>query len=471
MKIIFNKYKYLFLIFAISLIIFWPSLFVFFTNDDFFHLKIAQIQSLSDFLKFFYVSPEGWGLYRPVGTQVFYALGRYLFNMQPFWMHVILFGLFFLIIYLVQRLIFELTRNKILSFVAAFLYAVSATHFGQLYFLATQELWVGVFYLTSVLFFALYFKKKRTRLILFSLAAFILALMSKETAVSLPFVLILLYWFKCGLKDLKTIFRLAIPCWLILFIYFIFRLKFYGFTSGASYVWDFSARIVNTLGWYGLWSLNLPEMLIDFVGPGFKLNPNLLLYWSSQYRIIFVLFGLELAIILHVVITKLKDLKKSAKIYLFGMLWFVITLLPVLFLPLHKFTFYLTIPLLGIVLILGQLFSRQKIQTIIFGLVWLITSVATLSITRQTHWITQGEAVSRRVYDYFSQNKPSFIGKKIVFADTPDDASLPWSPTSVVRLALSENNFFKVFFPDLAARVFYTGKGDIIIESRQFLGY
>lgn len=465
---------FLFLIFLSGFALFYPSLFNFFTHDDFFHLKIAQIQGFIDFVKFFYVSPEGWGLYRPIGTQVFYTLGRYLFGMHPFWMHVVLFGLFFLIIYFVQRLIFELTKNKALSLIAAFLYATSATHFGQLYFLATQELWVGLFYLSSVLFFALYLKKSCIHLLLLSLAAFILSLMSKETAVSLPFVLVMLYWFKRGLKNLKSIFKPILSYLIILLLYFIFRFKFYGFAGGASYVWDFSTRVINTLGWYGLWSFNLPETLVDFIGPGLKLNPNLFLYWGSQYREIFVLFGLELALILTVLILQRKEIRKFINLYLFGILWFGITLAPVLFLPLHKFTFYLTIPLLGVVLVLGQLLSGQKIQTILFCLVWLLTSIATLNITRQTHWITRGAEISRRVLTYFQNENPP--AGQILFYDTKEDKSLPWLPSSLLKESLSDNNFFRVYFDD-DYETFYDDI-DVLktrpatkLKARQFIGY
>ena len=95
-----------------------------------------------------------------------------------------------------------------------------------------------------------------------------------------------------------------------------------------------------------------------------------------------------------------------------------------------------------------------------------------------TNWITQGEAVSQRVYDYFLQNKSDFSGKAIVFVDTPDDATLPWSPTATLKTVLSDKNFFDVFYPDLSAKVNYTGlakpsfkPGTEIIGSRQFLGY
>jgi hypothetical protein len=159
---------------------------------------------------------------------------------------------------------------------------------------------------------------------------------------------------------------------------------------------------------------------------------------------------------------------------LFAVLWFGITLLPVLFLPIHKFTYYLTLPLVGVVLILGYLFEEAKISKvgiILFLTIWTIMSVLTIRLAIQTSWVTQGEKISERVDLYFKQNESNLALKSIVFVDTSKDASLPWSPTATVKTALSGNSFFDVFYPKLAANVFYTGRGDVTIESRQFLGY
>ena len=75
-------------------------------------------------------------------------------------------------------------------------------------------------------------------------------------------------------------------------------------------------------------------------------------------------------------------------------------------------------------------------------------------------------------------NGMNLSGKNIYFVDTKNDSSLPWSPTQTVKTALSDKNFFDVFYPNLSAKVNYTGLAKIpvlpateIIESRQFLGY
>lgn len=455
-----NYYIALGVICLLTLVLFFPSLFTFYTNDDFFHLRLANVSSLGAFINFFNLlkSPEGWGLYRPLTTQVFYFLTVKLFNLNPLPLHIISFVTLFIIIYLVGELTILLTGNRKVAIFAALLYATSATHFGHLYFLGTyQELGMALFFLLSIICF---FKDKT----IISLLFFILAIMSKETALVLPFILVLIQWY------LKKKFNyLLLPYFVVGGVYLFLRFRYFGFASGDSYVWNFSPlKAINTLGWYGLWSFNIPETLVDFIGPGLHLNPNLLKYWAKEIIPIFILFVLQMFIIFGLLV------KSAKKLVLFSLFWFVITLGPVLFLPIHKFTYYLTLPLIGVVIFVSNLILSARVSRVVavlFILCWLTTSYFTISLTRTTNWITTGASTAKRVYDYFSQNQDKYIGKTIVFYDTPDDANLPWSPTQVVKVVLSDNNFFDVFFPQLASKISYSDRGEVGIGSRQFLGY
>jgi 4-amino-4-deoxy-L-arabinose transferase-like glycosyltransferase len=457
-------------------VIFYPSLFVFFTNDDFFFLKIAQAKSLGDFLNFFNLikRPDGFGMYRPLTTQVFYFLG----GKNPLAMHIISFIFFFGIIYLVYKLALELFKNEKVALISAFLYGVSATHFGNLYYLATfQELGMTFFVLLSCLSFL---KNKN----LLSFIFFILAIMSKETAVITPLLLLLIYFFQKNSRRKAPSFRKLLLCLvpfvICIFAYLLIRFRWYGFPSGDSYVWNFSIiKAINTSFWYLLWSLNIPESLIDFVGPGLKINANLFLYWGKEIIPILLLFctqGILLAVVLvRALLEKTKkEIEDRDLVSVFCISWFLISLLPVAFLPLHKFTFYLTLPLIGLVFRISYLLVTSKannIFIILFLVVWTATSILTLRFTVETNWITQEEIISKKVFDYFELNKSKYVGKQIVFVDTKEDATLPWSPTETVKTSLSATNFFYVFFPELANRVSYSGKGEIVIQSRQFLGY
>jgi hypothetical protein len=478
--------KILFLIFLLSFIIFLPSLFTFYTHDDFFLLKISNAESLGEFVNFFNFTkgPEGLGMYRPLTTQVFYFLGNSVFNLNPLPLHIISFIAFFLIIYLVYRLVKILTGSEGVASISAFLYAVSATHFGHLYYLATfQELGLAVFFLLSVLFFIEFISKKGIKYLTLSLIAFVLSLLSKETAIVIPGILVLVYGFfkKKGKKICKpkSFFISLIPFLIILAGYLYFHFFVYGLAQGESYIWDFSPRVINTLFWYGLWSLNLPEMLVDFVGPGLKFNPNLFKFWSADIIPILAIFVVVVALLLFLVLKVKKDLKdRGGCLLIFGFLWFLITLLPVVFLPLHKFTFYLTLPLFGVVLIISYLLEEARVGRLFklsFLSLWLIISLLTLRLTISTHWITQGSSVARNTLIYFSQLEQISEEKEFVeFYDTQDDSDLPWSPSNLVKVVLSQNNFFEVFFKErfeLLGEEIPAGENIVKIRARGLLNY
>jgi hypothetical protein len=291
--------------------------------------------------------------------------------------------------------------------------------------------------------------------------------MSKETAVIYPGLLILLGWYDPQLRIFLG------RHWAILIVYLVFRFGYFGFAAGDSYVWQISPSVLNTLIWYGLWSFNLPEMWVDFVGPGLKLNPNLLRYWGQPTVIIFSLF-LTLAVSTGVIFVKTKI---NRRLLLFCVTWFVICLGPLLLLPWHKFTFYLTLPLVGLVIFLaGMLIKSSPITQKIFLISWILLSVSTYSLTVRTNWISRGAETAVRFHTFFQASRTALSGKTLVFYDTPVDASLPWSPTGVVKDVLSNNNYFRVFSPSTQA--VYSGarpgkidSHEIPLISRQFLGY
>jgi len=477
-----------------ALIMFFRSLPMFYTNDDFFFLKIAKVTSVGDFINFFnpIKDPEGIGVYRPLTLRVYYFLTVQFFHLSPLPLRIISFVTFFLIIFLVWKLAKMLTGSSKVAALSSLLYAVSVTHFGQLFYIGMfQELCLTALFLASIICFIKYAinakKKYQFGKLVMSFILFVLAIMSKETAVVLPFVLILAFIYLKLVKKIKMSAKVIIysllPYFVVLGTYLFIHFRYFGLISGDSYVWDFSpAKALNTLTWYGLWSLNLPGMLLDFIGPGIHINPNLLKYWSNEIIPIFIFFVLQIFVILGLIIKLVRSDKKSnSKWYfvIFSILWFVGTLVPVLFLPIHKFSYYLTLPLVGMVFILSYLLADLKPRVYIpFLIIWITLSILSLHLTIETDWIVRGENVSQNVYSYFSQNRENFANKNIVFIDTPLDANLPWSPTATLKTVLSDQNFFEVFYPNLSTKVKYVGLTQIkkssdtqVINSRQFLGY
>jgi hypothetical protein len=320
---------------------------------------------------------------------------------------------------------------------------------------------------------------------------FVLALLSKETAVVTPLLLGIIYFYQnfSSVKSInfKKIFVKLAPFIICLFAYFLIRIFSYGFATGNTYIWNFSIKkLINTLFWYLLWALNIPESLIDFVGPGLNVNPTLFTNWGNQIIPILVSFliqGVLLAIVLVKVLLEKskKEIKERDWVSVFCIFWFLIGILPVVFLPQHKFSFYLTLPLIGLTFRIAYLLVTSKMNKIfvgIFLLIWTLTSVLTLRFTVQTNWISQSEKVAETARVYFDKNIQNLTGKNIYLVDTAVDSTLPWSPTDTIKTILSNKNFFEVFYPNLAAKINYSGtnnisdtKNVVIIKSDQILGY
>jgi len=152
----FKKYISIIFIFGLCFAIYFPSFSAFFTNDDFYFLHISNVKSLIEVLGFFNITPEVSGnpMYRPLTTQLFYYLSVKMFGSTPLILHVISFVVFLIVIYLVYSLTDYLFKNTKIAFLSSFLYALSATHFAHLYYLATfQELGMTAFVLLSLLVF------------------------------------------------------------------------------------------------------------------------------------------------------------------------------------------------------------------------------------------------------------------------------------------------------------------------------
>ena len=493
------KLKYV-LLFITILFLFYPALSNFYTHDDFFQFRISDAHSLKDFILFFdpIHAPEGWGFYRPLTTQVLYFLVRNLFNFDPLAAHSLALAMFLLVCYLVYKLLLQFTNDKKRSYIGLFLYATSASHFTHLYSIANQELGHAIFFLISVITFINYMICAEKKYILFSLLAFVGALMSKELAVTLPVILVIVYVFirlqKKVKLDLKELIRLVSPFYALLAIYGYLHVFHYGLIGGDSYVWSFSASTaLNSLVWYALWSMNIPKMLLDFIGPGLNINPKLMLYWSDHITPIFILFsGFCVITFSMIIITLKRKSRQDLILFLFSITWFVLLLLPVIFLQWHKFWEYLTLPLIGIVLVLSQLIVKtqdylkskkylfiSKALPLIFIFVFVVQSKLTFNLAYETEWTTAGARTARRVYDHINDLYPdkNIPPVSIVFYDTPEDIDLPWKPSEQLKVILSDNNFFEVFYEGKIIAVYsYTSdvlenENVIMLPARKFLGY
>ncbi|PJE67231.1 hypothetical protein COU95_03480, partial [Candidatus Shapirobacteria bacterium CG10_big_fil_rev_8_21_14_0_10_40_9] len=387
-----KKYWPLFLIFLIVLGLYFPVFSLYFSQDDFFHLKMSQAESIEDFLGFFSPkNPYGYSFYRPLTTQVYLFGIRFLFGLQPLFFHLVAFVFFLANLLLVFKIVEKTVRDRNLGFLAAFLYAINASNLGSLAYISVfEEIGMAFFFFLSFWF---YLQKKK-----WAFLTFILALLSRETAIIFPLLLIFYEWF-LGKKEWQK----TLPFWFILFLYGLLRIGT-GLPNVSVYQPIFSLnKIANSFFWYFLWGLGLPEMLVDFVGPGLKINPNLFNWYRAEMTIILGAFLLFLVLAM-VAISKLP--KKNYKKEIFLVVWFLVTLLPVIFWPWHKFSYYLTVPLLGLVGFFVLLFKRlpkvllRSNKLCLFSLAILamvIISLTTIFLSWKTYWVVNRAKISQNL--------------------------------------------------------------------------
>ena len=220
--------------------------------------------------------------------------------------------------------------------------------------------------------------------------------------------------------------------------------------------------------WYTGWALGLPEMLVDFIFPGFKLNPDLMRYWGNYYIIIFTSFFSSLFLILlglAVLFIKKRDFSIN-KVFLFFVFWFFISLLPIILLPLHKSTQYLETGLPAFWSIIGYIVITvyQKIKFKKAYLLILLISLLTLSSTsillqRTTYWAAQRGKFAKQLIENVTFTYPVLPkGSIIYFRNDPNHPYLTkeWGNSSKqASLILNGSDALQLLYKDPTLKVYY----------------
>jgi hypothetical protein len=448
----------LIIIILFCLLIFSPAIGNFFSADDCFHLRVVQITNIGQFFNFFSFTRNNQSIavYRPLSTQLFFWTFYNIFKFNA-WVYF-LFGLvlFAIILINIYSLTKELRFSKNISLLTTLIYGVSASNFTRINFIsAYQELFLVLFVLLAI---RSYLRKSKIYILFFILALFlgllILADFLKKQKI------------KNKLKEYFLVF-------LITTIYLILRIFVFKGADGDSYIWDFSIKkATNTLMWYVFWSFGAPEFLVDYVGSGLKIVPKFFTdipFWS---QIILIQFGALLACFSTILIVNLKEIK----IFLFSCAFFLLSIFPVLFLPWHKFTLELGLPLIGFSILISVLVLNKKIIGIIFIIFYIILNLTTIFLLNGRNYsVTRGK-ITNKIYQYFSKNYPVYPKDKYFrFVNDTNPKAKQWGSSKQVSYALSGSDFFKVFYKNKNVKVFYDDfdlsppTNTINLSSKQFL--
>ncbi|NMB56897.1 hypothetical protein GYA19_03095 [Candidatus Beckwithbacteria bacterium] len=447
----------IFIIFLVITLLFYIDSFShFFYQDDFFHFYISQAHSIREFIDFFNpINKFSYQIYRPLSTQVFFFLYQKIFGFNHFIFQFIVLLLLSLNCFLLFKIISKYINHN-LAFLLAIFYLFHHQNIGIAYYLSTiQTSFVVLLTLLSLL--AIQQKRQNWQIKVFLF--YFLSLFCHEIIIFNSFIYIFILLLE-DLNNLKKEKKLIIALSSMTILFIIFRLYFVNnqFFQNTHYSLSFSPKtIMNNLMWYIFWFLSVPEYVINFVGSGFKPLPPLFNQYlrESMFSLIFLFVNL---VIFSFLILKSKFNQKIILYFAF----FIISLLPVLLFPWHKYVYYLPVASIFVIIALSLIIKKNhnsKVYYLIFSLL-LITAFATNFVDRKTSYnFKRGRfaAIMRQQLD-FSLLKNG--NKKILLANDPSFQvfSKDWGSTSsqakiVLRddigiKLLSQNPHLMIYYED-----------------------
>ncbi len=443
---------------GMAFLLFHKGFQMYFHQDDFIHASFSQ--NFSQVVKAFNLfSKAQFPFYRPIPTQTYFFLGLKLFGFNPLPFHLFNFCLLLLNSYLLFRLGIVLKLNKFASFLAACFYTLNSTHVAPMFSAAyVHELLLTLFSLLTISSFVKLFLEKNTLGGLIKTGVFfVLALMSKETAVIVP-ILSLLALFLSQIKYSKKRTITVLACFAsILAVYGIGHFFFYGLPSGSSYIFEIGKPTLNIFVWYLLWAMSTPTMLIDFVGPKLAINPVLWQIMRINIKLFFVFF----IIFLFCLFLLFLKSKVKPKLFLLGV-WLLVGVLPVLPFPKHHLAIEQSLTLVGLSFVIGILISQgwrekgfSRIISTVCLLSYLVVVFNSVEIASKTHYIANGSKLVQRIIEYL-KDLPGGISEDRVLYFKDGRILVPqYGSSRQISLALGGDRAIKLLFHQPDIQVFF----------------
>lgn len=460
-----NKLVYIFLLLSIitSGLLYKDSFSAYFFQDDWFTLRISNAKNVSEVLQFF-IPRKDIIYYRPLGMQIPFFILQRIFGINPLPFHILGFGLHAINIILVFILIRLLTKSSPLASLSAFLYGVSAVHYTPAFWPATLPFIIGpTFFFTSFILFLKSLGKKEYTYYFLSIIAFIIGLLTNEMVIVLIPILLAYRFFMDKFKIKKVL-----PFILVFFIIFIFRFTIFTPPVHGSYQIGLGKDLFINLRAYLLWSFNWPEeMKAQFVSL-FGVNKQFIREFPWYFGIFFVTFIINVLFFYIIPITLLifKKRKQYYSRIMFGIIWFVIGLTPVLFFTQHSFSYYLPISLVGLLLLSTSLFgyllaiiSRlNKFFALILLVVllsnWMLASMVTVEFNSKIHWVPRRAALSQFLVGKAMQfYPPEKLNSNFIFV----------RPSSENKLSLNNQDAYRVIYTKRIVTIYRNVFGKIIL--------
>jgi len=432
-----------------------PNAFVW--DDKYLVVRNPDIRSLSNISKLFttgYWSSSGGtgGLYRPL-TMLSFAVEYSMAGLHPLLFHLDNIALHLLCSFLVYLIFGSFMKDRRAALFAALLFAAHPVHVEAVSWVSgrAELLAAALSFLTALIFIK---RPHGARYVLLSCLVFLLALLSKESAVTMPVLLgLYLLLFEKPAPGQSRVRQLAVrlyPFAITFILYLVPRVVVLGGSIGPT---SKEQTFMNVKPYYTF--LTMCRAFYEYMRLGFlpfSLNADYLFpppYSLFEFKVLLPLAALAFTLIF---VRKIEGCSRPA---LYGVLWFFIALLPVsniipVGIIMSERAMYM--PSAGICMLLGLAFSkagdvailpavrRASLAATLLALV-LVTFVAG-SIGRNPFWRDQNEfemaqtkMVKRRI-GYFPNYAPyylMFAGLYIEHGRYGEETE--WALKEAVRLA------------------------------------
>ena len=411
----------------LGLIVFGPSVNNYFVADDFTWLKWAGGANLERVVNNFYFS-DGF-FYRPLAKAYFFLIYSF-FGLHPNLYHLgsLAFHLGTTATLFITALL--LSKKKAVAFLVGLLFLLFPLNAENIYWISSTSAMIAAFFLSLSFLSYFLFRSLKSQwgrfFYPFSLIFFILGLISHESAIVLPGLIVALEVFILSKGKIAKRFILIIPFVILIANYLHLRTgsQAHGLSGDYNYnlvklPFNVAGNLLGYLGlvFFGERFLPLYQHLRD----GLRNNS----LWTG-------------VIIVPVAVTLIFFIKRlwREKIFLFGLSWFVINLLPYLGLgniaerylyPAH-FGLFLSASVLLVYFLEKIRINSRKLSIFILAFI-LVFSTIFLSVRSRQHgqrWQEAGEK-SREILLAFGTNFETFAPETtLYFVDLPIRHERAW---------------------------------------------
>jgi protein O-mannosyl-transferase len=317
--------------------------------------------------------------YHPL-VLISYAWEYFFFKLNPMPYHIVNILLHLINCFLVFFFFRQLKRGNITAFIVTILFAIHPLHVESIAWISSRkDLLYSLFYLGSLISYLTYLEKKYSlKYYYFTIFLFLLSLLSKSMAVTLPLILFLIDYYHHRKINFFTI-REKLPFFFLAFVVGIITL----FSQQKSISHEITYTYYSFLKFFFVGAHGLLFYIYKTFVP-----VNLSAFYPYPEGLPFV-FLISPFVILLFVACFLYFRKYINNNIFFGMAFYVVTLLPVLqFLPVGEAIAadrYTYIPLLGIFYIIGGTCTwlDKKISTVkirVVGMLCFFLTIALLAI-------------------------------------------------------------------------------------------